>query len=63
MANDKTKQWERLKNETDAAFSAFKIYLEMDDRSVEKVVKKLSKSASLLYRWANKFDWKNRAVA
>ena len=26
-------------------------------------VKKLSKSASLLYRWANKFDWKNRAIA
>ena len=63
MANDKTKQWERLKNETDTAFLAFKTYLEMDDRSLQKVSTKLSKSRQLINRWATKFDWKNCAVA
>lgn len=63
MANDKTKPWERLENETDAAFSAFKAYLELDERSYKKVAEKLKKSASLIYRWADKFDWKNRAIA
>ena len=63
MANDKTKPWERLKNETDAAFSAFKTYLELDERNYPKVAEKLSKSIPLIKRWASKFDWKNRAVA
>lgn len=55
--------WERLENESDVAFSAFKTYLEMEDRSIEKVSKKLSKSAALLYRWSRQFDWKKRAIA
>lgn len=63
MANDKTKPWERLENETDAAFSAFTTYLELEDRSLQKVSTKLSKSRQLINRWANKFDWKNRAIA
>jgi len=63
LANDKTKLWERLKNETDAAFSAFKVYLELEERSYQKVAEKLRKSCTLIRRWATKFDWKNRAVA
>lgn len=63
MANDKTKPWERLENETDAAFSAFKTYLELDERSCRKVAEKLKKSTTLIHRWADKFDWKNRAIA
>ena len=63
MANDKAKLWERQENETDAAFSAFKTYLGMDDRSLQKVSTKLSKSRQLINRWASRFDWKNRAVA
>ena len=55
--------WERLEKETDAAFTAFKTYLELDERSYKKVAEKLKKSATLIYRWADKFDWKNRAVA
>ena len=55
--------WERLENETDAAFSAFKIYLELDERSYKKVAEKLKKSTTLIYRWADKFDWKNRVIA
>ena len=54
--------WERLENETDAAFTAFKTYLETDDRSLQKVSTKLSKSRQLINRWATKFDWKNRPV-
>lgn len=63
MANDKAKLWERMNKETDAAFSYFKIYLELDERSCKKVAEKLKKSTTLIYRWADKFDWKNRAVA
>ena len=63
MANDKAKLWERLKNETDAAFSAFTTYLELDERSYSKVAEKLQKSLTLIRRWAKQFDWKNRAVA
>ena len=63
MANDKTKPWERLKNETDTAFLAFKTYLEMDDRRLQKVAEKLQKNSAVIRRWSNKFDWKNRAVA
>ena len=55
--------WERLENETDAAFSAFTTYLELEDRSLQKVSTKLSKSRQLINRWTNKFDWKNRAIA
>ena len=63
MANDKAKLWERQENETDAAFSAFKVYLELEERSYKKVAEKLKKSTTLIYRWASRFDWENRAVA
>lgn len=63
MANDKTKPWERLKNETDVAFSAFTTYLEMDDRRLQKVAEKLQKNSALIRRWSSQFDWKNRAIA
>ena len=55
------KSWNRLENESDAAFEAFKIYLELDERSIEKVSKALSKSASLIYRWASQYNWRERA--
>lgn len=55
--------WHRLENETDAAFSAFKIYLALEPRSISKVAKKLSKSLSLIKRWSAKYDWRNRAIA
>ncbi len=55
--------WERLEKESDAAFSAFKIYLELDERNYPKVAEKLSKSLTLIKRWAKEYDWKNRAIA
>lgn len=57
------KEWERLPDESDAAFTAFKCYLELSERSAEKVSKELKKSASLIYRWAKQFNWKERARA
>lgn len=57
------KLWDRQKNESDKAYSAFKVYLEMENRSLQKVSEKLSKSRQLLSRWLNKFNWKERAAA
>ena len=56
-------KWQRRANESDAAFSAFKTYLETDGRSLQKVSTKLSKSRQLINRWAKKYYWKDRAVA
>lgn len=61
MAN--VKIWERQKNETDKAYSAFEIYLETESRSIKKVAEKLSVSAPNVRKWASKFDWTERAAA
>ena len=57
------KIWERQAEESEKAFAAFQVYLEMEDRSPQKVAEKLQKDRSLITRWAAKFDWRNRAVA
>lgn len=57
------KAWERQEGETEKAYSAFKIYLEMPERSRGKVAKSLKKDQSLIGRWANKYDWERRAAA
>lgn len=53
--------WERLPDETEPAFEAFKVYLEMHERSLQKVSAELSKSRQLINRWASRYDWKSRA--
>lgn len=55
------KSWNRLENESDAAFEAFKIYLELDERSYAKVGQKLGKSKTLIDRWGKQYDWQERA--
>ena len=57
------KIWERQEGETEKAYSAFKIYLQMPERSVQKVSDFTGKYPTLIRRWANKYDWKNRAAA
>ncbi len=57
------KSWERLENESDAAFEAFKIYLELDDRSYHQVAVELRKSDTLIRRWASQYNWRERASA
>lgn len=63
MKNENLKAWERLEKESDAAFSAFKIYLEMENRTFVSVAEKLQKNCTLIRRWADKFFWKDRAAA
>ena len=55
--------WKRQSDETDAAFTAFKTYLELDGRNIEKLSKKLGKASSQLYRWSKQYNWTERAAA
>ncbi len=40
MGNENLRPWERQDGETEKAFSAFKAYLEMEDRNVTSLAKK-----------------------
>ena len=57
------KVWERQEGETEKAYSAFKIYLEMPERSIPKMYQKGHFSPSSIKKWARKYDWKSRAAA
>ena len=57
------KIWERQEGETEKAYSAFKMYLEMPERNLTKLAKHLSKSRQNISNWACKYDWKSRAAA
>ena len=56
-------EWARRADETDKAYSAFKTYLEMDERSVKNVAVLLRVSEQHIRRWAKKYDWNKRAIA
>ena len=56
------KVWERQEGETEKAYSAFKIYLEMPERNLTKLAKHLSKTRQNISNWANKYDWESRAA-
>lgn len=57
------KIWERQKSEGDVAFAAFQCFLEMDERSIQKVADKLQRDRSLIQRWSTKYNWKDRSIA
>ena len=64
MGRCSTKQssCERRKGETEKAYEAFEIYLEMGaDRSLGKVAGKLGKSKALMERWSRRNEWVSRA--
>ena len=61
MGNENLRPWER--QETEKAFSAFKAYLEMEDRNVTSLAKRLSKSRQLLVNWKQKYNWQERCIA
>lgn len=63
MSSDEIKRWEQQENETAKAYSAFKIYLEMEDRSIPKVAQMLSVSTANIKRWSKKNQWLERAKA
>lgn len=62
MKNEK-KLWERLNGESEQAYSAFKIFLQMESRTISAVGKKCGKSRNLIDRWAKKYFWRERADA
>lgn len=53
--------WERQVNESYQAFEAFKVFL--TERSYPKVAERLSKSKTLIKRWAKQNHWRERADA
>lgn len=57
------KIWERQKEESDKAFNAFKIYLEMEERSIQKVADLTQRERSLIQRWSAKYNWRERVTA
>lgn len=63
MQYEQLKPWERQDGETEKAFSAFKAYLEMEDRNVTSLAKRLSKSRQLLVNWKQKYNWQERCIA
>lgn len=57
------KPWDKRKGESDRAYDAFSMYLEMKDRNYQKLGDLLSKTRQQIGEWARKYDWKERAAA
>jgi hypothetical protein len=56
--------WDRLPEETDPAFRAFRCYLLLGgERSTARVARELGKSKTLMDRWSSKHRWVARAQA
>ena len=56
--------FEQQPRESNKAFAAFGLYLNMGpERSLEAVRKKCGKSSRLIQRWSGKFDWPARVAA
>ena len=59
-----TNVWDRLAGESDKAYSAFRAYLEMPERSLTKLARKLNRNGrGQLGNWSAKFNWVERAAA
>lgn len=63
MASEKLKAWEQQKGESQKAYAAFSIYLELEHRSISKVAEKLSVSVTNVRKWSGKNNWLERAAA
>lgn len=63
MGNENLRPWERQNNESEKAFSAFKAYLEMEDRNICQLAKRLAKSRQLVDKWKQKYNWQERCIA
>lgn len=58
------KPWDQQPGESGPAFEAFSTYRDLGPgRTVSEVAGKLQKSDSLLRRWKNKWNWRERAIA
>lgn len=58
-----SEKWDRQPNESYPAYEAFREFLGMNERSYQRVAEKLSKSATLIKRWAKNNHWRERADA
>ena len=57
-------EFEQKERESNKAFAAFSIYLNLGpERSLATVAKELGKSGTLLGRWSAKYDWAARVQA
>lgn len=63
MQYEQLRPWERQDGETEKAFSAFKAYLEMEDRNICQLAKRLAKSRQLVDKWKQKYNWQERCIA
>jgi len=61
----KLEPWEQQQDESNKAFKAFKLYLDMGyKRTVKKVALSLgAKSFTYIYEWSSKFKWRDRVKA
>jgi hypothetical protein len=60
--SDEKREWNRMRDESPKAHAAFRRYLEMgEQRGVQRVATQLSKSRTLISRWAQRWKWKERA--
>jgi len=58
------KPWEQLPEESGPAFEAFSTYRDLGPgRTISAVAEKLRKSDSLLRRWKDRWNWRERATA
>jgi len=64
MHDENIKPWDRQQGEGRRAYEAFCIFRDLGEgRSLPKVTQKLTKSRTLINRWARQFDWQRRADA
>ncbi len=58
------KPWDRQKGESEKAYEAFTIYLQMGEkRTIIAVCKQLEKSRTLIDRWKERWEWQERVRA
>lgn len=56
--------WEQLPDETDLAYQAFQVYLDLPSpRSYQDCASRLNKSYSLISRWGGENGWVSRAAS
>ena len=54
--------WERQPGESAVAYAGFRVYLELGStRTLIAVARQLEKNRSLIYRWAKRHSWRDRA--
>ena len=53
--------WHRRESESSPAFAAFRTYCDDEDRSLQRVSEKVSKSLPLMKRWSRRHAWVERA--